>query len=105
MEWTGAHGCIGTMIMTDLPLNAALFNPILEQGSCLITRNDYLGTSAVKPAPKVGIVGATGLKEVLLRTSTDATFNVLADSLWADVAGEGGPYKLAGTIQWLISQD
>ena len=105
MEWTGAHGCIGTMIITDLPLNAAVFNPILEQGSCLITRNDYLGTSAVLPAPRTGIVGATGLKEVLLRTTTDATFNVLTDSPWANVNGEGGPYKLAGTIQWLISQD
>ena len=103
MQWTGAHGCTGTMIMTNLPINAAVFNPLLEQGSCLITRNDYLGYDATHVAPKTGIVGATGLKEVLLRTTTDATFGVLTDSLWSNVPGEGGPFKLAGTIQWLIT--
>tara|TARA_R110000824_G_scaffold304453_1_gene492258 strand:- start:62 stop:1507 length:1446 start_codon:yes stop_codon:yes gene_type:complete len=105
MEWTGAHGCVGTMLIQNLPLGAAIFNPLVEQGSCLITRNDYLGYDATHVAPKTGIVGATGLKEVLLRTTTDATFGVLTDSLWSNVAGEGGPFKLAGTIQWLITQD
>ena len=104
MEWTTVNTtCVGTMIMTNLPLNAAVYDPRVEQGSCLVTRNDLLGTSTTLTAPKVGVVAATGLKEVLLRTTNDAAFGIYTDALWSSTSDGAGTRKLAGTIQWMIT--
>jgi len=101
MEWSSAHGCVGTIIMTNLPsTGVSPTGANVEQGSCLVTRNDYMGTNAGAPAPLTGRVGVTGANELIFRNHT--VEGLIEDSIWTDINPEaGGNYVLSGTAQWL----
>jgi len=103
MEWNTAHGCSGTIIMEGLPLVA--ISPVgatSEQGSCLVTVNTNMGTSALNPAPLTGRPGVTAGDEIIFRNHT--ALGIIEDSIWTDINPEPvGNYVLAGTATWLIA--
>ena len=103
MEWNTAHGCSGTIIMEGLPLVA--ISPVgatSEQGSCLVTVNTNMGTSALNPAPLTGRPGVTAGDEIIFRNHT--ALGIIEDSIWTDINPEpAGNYILAGTATWLKS--
>ena len=96
-------GMSGDMIITDLPPlgTIAPIGPAEEQGSCLVTRNDGLG-SVLGPTPKVGRTGINASDEVLLKTTDDSLYGVYVNAQWGNKDGDysAGNYTLAGTIQW-----
>ena len=104
MSWSTAHGCVGTMIMTDLPLTAiSPLGATNEQGSVVVTVNDGTGTGLTTGAPTTGRCGVTGGNEIIFR-SHNGTSGVLFDSLWANLNGDHvGNYILAGTASWFIN--
>tara|TARA_R110002110_G_scaffold234638_1_gene450668 strand:+ start:227 stop:1501 length:1275 start_codon:yes stop_codon:yes gene_type:complete len=93
----------GDMIMTDLPPlgTIAPIGAAEEQGSCLVTRNDGLG-SVTGPAPKVGRTGINASDEVLFKTTNDSLYGVYVNAQWDNRDGDysAGNFTLAGTIQW-----
>ncbi|MCP4268433.1 MAG: hypothetical protein GY777_23130 [Candidatus Brocadiaceae bacterium] len=100
MEWNTAHGCVGTIIMDNLPKNIDPVGVTTEQGSCLITVNTNMGTSALNPAPLTGRPGVTGNNEIIFRNHT--ALGIIEDSIWTDINPEPvGNYVLAGTATWL----
>ena len=106
MEWnTLAHGCVGTVIMENLPLTA--ISPTganNEQGSCVITVNDGWGASTSLSAPTTGRTGVTGGDEIIFRSMNFATnFGQFEDCLWTHFDAEVGLWKLAGTITWTLT--
>jgi hypothetical protein len=103
MAWSTAHGCVGTIIMTDLPLSAiSPTGATNEQGSVVITVNDGTGTAAGTPAPVTGRPGVTGGNEIIFRGHSAA--GILIDSIWTNLNGDHvGNYILAGTASWFIN--
>ena len=104
MSWSTAHGCVGTMIMTNLPLTAiSPLGATNEQGSVVVTVNDGTGLGLTTGAPTTGRCGVTGGNEIIFR-SHNGTSGVLFDSLWANLNGDHvGNYILAGTASWFIN--
>jgi len=100
MEWSTAHGCAGTIIMTNLPLaGIAPTGATNEQGSVVITVNDNMGSGTGTQAPITGRPGVTGSNEIIFRGHT--TFGILKDSIWTDISAEpDGNFILAGTASW-----
>lgn len=103
LSWNTAHGCVGTIIMENLPLSAIVpTGATLALGSCVITVNDNMGTSSVNPAPITGRPGATGGDEIIFRNHS--ALGIIEDSIWTDISAEpSGNYILAGTATWLKS--
>ncbi len=104
MEWDTAHGCVGTIIMTNLPLTAiSPLGATNEQGSVVVTVNNRLGVGLTQGAPTTGRPGVTGGNEIIFRSHNGST-GILFDSLWANLDGDGvGNYILAGTASWFIN--
>ena len=106
MEWNQAlHGCVGTVIMENLPKDAAGVGATIDQGSCLVTVNDGWGTSHTTPAPTVGRTGVTAVDEIIFRGPNYNNGGPLTDTLWTYCNGDADPavWKLAGTAWWLQS--
>jgi len=106
MEWDTSHAaCLGTMIMTNLPLSGiSPTGASNEQGSAVITVNDGLGSSGDGTgAPTTGRPGVTGSNEIIFR-SHNGLSGIFFDSLWANTNSEyEGNYILAGTASWFIN--
>ena len=104
LSWNTAHGCVGTMIMENLPLSAITpTGATLALGSCVMTVNDGTGTGLTTGAPTTGRCGVTAGDEIIFR-SHNGTSGVFFDSLWANLNGDHvGNYILAGTATWLKS--
>ena len=103
LSWNTAHGCVGTIIMENLPLSAIIpTGATIALGSCVITVNDNMGTSSVNPAPITGRPGVTGGDEIIFRNHS--ALGIIEDSIWTDISAEpSGNYILAGTATWLKS--
>jgi len=100
---TAAGPPAGAIILTDLPPlgTIAPIGAAEEQGSCLVTRNDGLGSPS-GPAPRIGRTGIHASDEVLFKTTDDSLYGVYTDALWEWIDGDysAGNFTLAGTIQW-----